>query len=203
MVATHSRYVIDLNRPPDDTALYNSHGTGLVPMETFAGQPVYREGLAPDERELQQRVEEYWQPYHRALAGELDRLKEIHGWAVLLDGHSILSRVPLLFDGRLPDFSLGTNQGFSAAPELASQAMDVLQAAPGRTSVLDGRFKGGYITRHYGQPESGIQALQLEMAQAVYMQECPPEPLEGPMQELGELLGTLVSTLAAWRPEQA
>lgn len=167
-----SRYVVDLNRPPDDAALYpGQRSTGLVPLETFAGEPIWRDGEAPNAAEVADRVERYWRPYHAALAAELERLRAAHGRAVLWEGHSIRSVVPRLFEGRLPDLNLGTHDGRSCRPALEARLRAVLEQAPRYTSVTNGRFKGGYITRHYGDPARGIDAVQLEVAQATYLDE--------------------------------
>lgn len=200
LVAGQSRYVVDLNRPPDDHAMYAGRTTGLVPMETFNGLPVYSDENMPDAGEREQRVVEYWRPYHKALGDELQRIREIHGHAVLFDAHSIPSRVPMLFEGRLPDLNLGSNRGRGAAPELVSRAMDVLTSATQYSSVRDGRFQGGYITRHYGQPGKGVHALQLEMAQRVYMQEISPQLDPDGMQGVRGILMELLTSLIDWRP---
>lgn len=171
--ATHSRYVVDLNRPPNDETLYpGQKKTGLVPTDTFAGAPIYIDGAAPDGDEIVAR-RAYWQPYHDALAQEIARLKAVHGNVILWDAHSIESTVPSLFEGRLPDFNLGTFDGKSCDLDLAKRVFGVAQAS-GFSSVLNGRFKGGYITRHYGAPKKGVQAIQLEMVQAIYMDEGAP-----------------------------
>lgn len=168
----HSRYVVDLNRPPDGRALYPGHSeTGLVPRTMFDGRPIYRAGREPDARAIGARLETYWKPYHRALAEELERLRAEHGHVVLWEGHSIRSRVPMLFQGRLPDFNLGTNMGQSCRPALRAALGEVLAAQQTYTHVVDGRFKGGHITRHYGTPDHGIDAVQLELVQATYMDE--------------------------------
>lgn len=173
IVPVYSRYVVDLNRSPDDVSLYpGQNTTGLCPMVQFSGEPVYLEGQAPGAAEVLERVEQYWRPYHGALSGELSRLRELHGRAVLWEGHSIRSRLPFLFEGRLPVFNLGTAGGSSCSPELARQLSAVLAAAQDDYDhVVDGRFKGGYITRHYGRPAEGVQAVQMEMAQRAYMDE--------------------------------
>jgi N-formylglutamate deformylase len=174
-VATHSRYVVDLNRDPTGEPLYpGSENSELAPLATFACQPTYRPGDAPDADEIAERVARYWQPYHRSLAAELDRIKRRFGFAVLWDAHSIASRVPRFFSGRLPDLNLGSARGTSAAPELIARVMAVLGAARPFSSVLDGRFTGGYITRHFGRPAQAIHALQLEIAEIAYMDEGPP-----------------------------
>jgi len=168
----HSRYVVDLNRPPDGHALYpGQRGTGLVPEVMFDDHPIYLEGEAPTAGEVAARVDTYWRPYHQALETELERLRGEHGRAVLWEGHSIRSVVPMLFDGRLPDFNLGTAAGASCRASLRRALGEVLAAQDGYSHVLDGRFKGGYITRHYGRPAAGIDAVQLELAQANYMDE--------------------------------
>jgi N-formylglutamate deformylase len=167
-----SRYVVDLNRPPDDRSLYPGlRTTGLVPLETFAGEPIWRDGEAPDAAEVADRVERYWRPYHAALAAELERLRAAHGRAVLWEGHSIRSVVPRLFDGRLPDLNLGTNDGRSCSAALRARLAAALDGQSRYGHVVDGRFKGGYITRHYADPARGIDAIQLEIAQATYLDE--------------------------------
>jgi len=171
--ATHSRYVVDLNRPPDDKELYaGQKKTGLVPLDTFKGEPLYREGETPAGEEIVAR-RKYWQPYHDALTQELSRLKAIHGTVVLWDAHSIESMLPSLFEGRLPDLNLGTFDGKSCDADVADAVFAAAQEND-FTSVMNARFKGGYITRSYGAPAKGINAIQLEMAQAIYMDEGPP-----------------------------
>ena len=175
VVATHSRYVVDLNRPPDNANLYPGQDTtGLVPVDTFARAPVYRDGAAPDEAEVAQRVERYWRPYHAQLGRELDRLRAAHGYALLWDAHSIASRVPRFFSGRLPDLNLGTVGARSCAPGVIEPVAAIAQRTAGYTAVVNGRFKGGYITRRYGQPNTGVHAIQLELAEIAYMDEAPP-----------------------------
>lgn len=169
----YSRYVVDLNRPPDDTSLYpGQNTTGLCPTRQFSGEAVYLEGQAPSPDEVGDRVDRYWRPYHAALAAELERLRARHGRVVLWEGHSIRgSGLPFLFDGRLPDFNLGTSGGASCAPDLQLRLERVLGAQSAYDWVANGRFKGGYITRHYGDPANGIDAVQLETSQRVYMDE--------------------------------
>lgn len=167
-----SRYLIDLNRPADGHALYpGRRETGLVPTIGFDGEPLYLEGQEPGAEEIRQRVDTWWRPYHQALAGELARLKAEHGRAVLWDGHSIRSRVPMLFEGRLPDFNLGTADGTSCGADLQWSLTNVLEAQNRYDFVVNGRFKGGHITRHYGRPADSVQAVQLELAQCQYMDE--------------------------------
>ncbi len=174
LVANHSRYAIDLNRDPTGTPLYpGADNTELVPLGTFARQPVYRDGQAPDAAEVSERVETFWKPYHAALATELSAIRARHGIAVLWDGHSIWSVVPRFFEGRLPDLNLGSASGTSADADLTSCARAALDG-PGMSLVVDGRFKGGYITRRYGKPADGVHALQLEKAMVAYMEEAPP-----------------------------
>jgi N-formylglutamate deformylase len=172
LVPVHSRYVVDLNRPPDDVSLYpGQNTTGLCPIVQFSGEPVYRPGEEPTPAEIESRVELYWRPYHDALAAELTRIREAHGRCVLWEGHSIRSVVPFLFEGRLPDFNLGTAGGGSCGSALRNRLVDVLEAQSDYSFVVDGRFKGGYITRHYGRPAQDVEAVQLELAQLNYMDE--------------------------------
>ncbi|KQP49383.1 N-formylglutamate deformylase [Pseudorhodoferax sp. Leaf274] len=171
-----SRYVIDLNRPPGGESLYPGQTTtGLCPTETFRGEPLYLPGQAPDAAEIARRRTTYWQPYHDALRAELDRLRALHGQVLLWEAHSIATVLPRLFEGVLPDLNFGTNDGQTCAPEIAGAALDAVRdSATPFSHVLNGRFKGGYITRHYGQPQAGVHAIQLEMCQHLYMDEEPP-----------------------------
>jgi N-formylglutamate deformylase len=180
LVATHSRYVVDLNRPPDNTNLYPGQDTtALVPVDTFARAPVYRDGAAPDAVEIGLRVERYWRPYHAQLGRELDRLRAAHGYALLWDAHSIASRVPRFFTGRLPDLNLGTAGGRSCATGIIEGVAAIARRASAYTTVVDGRFKGGYITRRYGQPNTRVHAIQLELSEITYMDEAPPFAFDG------------------------
>jgi len=237
-----SRYVIDLNRPPDGTALYpgdpNAGTTELCPTTTFDGEPLYRPGCEPDAGTIDGRRERYWQPYHDALRGELERLRDTHKEVVLFEAHSIRSEIPRLFTGKLPDLNLGTFDGRSCDPHLQSQ-LEACLSRPGTSSenrsdggrdegdthssaerdegdthsgaeggegrgtqyslAINGRFKGGYITRAYGTPDAGVHAVQLELAQANYMQEQPPfsyDPLRA--EQLQPLLEALLMTILAW-----
>ncbi len=170
LVANYSRYVVDLNRPADDGSLYPGQlATGICPEETFDGAPIYRsDGV--DSREKSTRIETYWRPYHDRIRETLAALRARHGHALLWDAHSIPSAVPRLFDGELPVLNLGSNNATSCAAD-AEEAVAVVAAASGYSSVVNGRFKGGYITRCYGEPGTDIHALQLEIAQRAYMDE--------------------------------
>jgi N-formylglutamate deformylase len=171
LVPNYSRYVVDLNRPPDDVSLYpGQNTTGLCPIVQFSGEPVYLDAH-PSPEEIQHRVDAYWRPYHAALAGELHRLRDAHGRVVLWEGHSIRGECPFLFEGRLPDFNLGTAGGTSCSPLLQDRLVAILAKSGGYDFVTNGRFKGGYITRHYGEPANGIDAVQLEISQRIYMDE--------------------------------
>lgn len=205
LVASLSRYVIDLNRPPDDAPLYDSSATslftGLAPTKTFSAAPVYRPGCEPGAAEIRRRVETYWNPYHQYLREELRRIRDAYGYAVLLDAHSIRSKVPLLFAGTLPDLNLGSHGGRSAAPSLLSSVCSALTDSR-FSMIVDGRFKGGYITRHYGNPHQGIHAVQLEVAQSAYMQEDSAQWDDALAQPLQTVLQRLVRTLLQWKPDQ-
>jgi N-formylglutamate deformylase len=168
----YSRYVIDLNRPPDDTPMYpGASNTELCPTHFFNGDALYKPGLEPSSQEINRRRSTYWQPYHDALALELARIKAVHGFALLWDAHSIRSCIPWLFEGKLPDLNMGTASGAAAATAVSDAAA---AEVGGFTHVINGRFKGGYITRHYGQPAQHVHAIQLEKCQSLYMQEVPP-----------------------------
>jgi len=175
LCATISRYVIDQNRPPDDAPMYpGASNTELCPTRFFTGESLYREGCAPDMAECSRRRSQYWEPYHHALQAELARITAIHGYALLWDAHSIRSQIPWLFEGVLPDLNIGTAGGTSADPSVARALLAVCAGAPQTSHVLNGRFKGGFITRHYGAPARRVQAVQLEMCQSLYMQEAAP-----------------------------
>jgi N-formylglutamate deformylase len=173
LVPRWSRYVVDLNRPPDDASLYpGQNTTGLCPAVRFSGEPVYLPGQEPSREDVLSRVERYWGPYHDALRGELERLRAQHGRVLLWEGHSIRgSRLPFLFEGRLPDLNLGTAGGASCSPALQARLEAVLSAQGRYDWVANGRFKGGHITRHYGRPADGVEAVQLEISQRNYMDE--------------------------------
>lgn len=185
--ANYSRYVVDLNRPTDGRLLYpGQRETGLCPLATFDGAPLYAPGDAPTAEEIARRVEQYWKPYHEKLSATLTALRAQHGHALLWDAHSIRAEIPALFEGRLPDFNLGTGTGTgtgigigtgndaSCPPDIAAALLAAAQGAEGFSAVLNGRFKGGYITRHYGRPAENIIAVQLELSQRAYMQENKP-----------------------------
>ncbi len=172
--AGFSRYVIDVNRDPEGASLYPGMATtALCPTTTFDGEPLYLEGAAPDAAEIEERRRLWFDTYHRALAEQIARLKERFGTVLLHDCHSIRSVVPRLFSGTLPVLNLGTNDGRSCSPALRAQLTAVM-AESGLDHVADGRFKGGWITRHYGDPLNGVEAVQMELAQRAYMDEAPP-----------------------------
>ena len=171
LIANYSRYVVDLNRPASDAALYPGQvSTGLCPSRTFAGDSIYRDGGSVSDAERRQRTAAYWAPYHEMLRSLLDERTKKYGVAVLWDAHSIASRVPSLFDGQLPELNVGTNNGASCDRRLVAGLIGAAEASP-YSVVVDGRFRGGYITRHYGQPQQRVHAVQLELAQRCYMRE--------------------------------
>jgi formiminoglutamase len=174
--ATFHRYVIDANRPPDDASLYpGQNTTGLIPLTDFDNRPIWGAGMEPGETDRKARLEAFHRPYHEALAAEIARVKGQHGIVVLYDCHSIRSVCPFLFPGRLPDLNIGTNDGRSCAPEIEAAAVAMAAAAEGYSSVLNGRFKGGWTTRHYGRPQEGVHAIQMELAQITHLKrETPP-----------------------------
>jgi N-formylglutamate amidohydrolase len=171
LAAKLSRYVIDLNRPASDEPLYPGQlSTGLCPVQSFAGESIYRDNALLDEQEKHLRIESYWRPYHTQLDKALAETKARFGYALLWDAHSIPGEVPLLFDGSLPDLNIGSNGRASCAEELEVAVFRVAESSA-YSAVLNGRFKGGYITRQYGNPHDDVHALQLELAQRCYMDE--------------------------------
>ncbi|MEO0388485.1 MAG: N-formylglutamate deformylase [Pseudomonadota bacterium] len=197
------RYAIDVNRPPGGESLYPGQSTtSLVPMTDFEGRPIWR--TPPDAVEIARRRAAFHTPYHAALAAEVARVKARHGHAVLYDCHSIRSRLPYLFEGQLPDFNIGTDGGRTAHPALTETVTQIVAeaGAEGYTHTVNGRFRGGWTTRHYGQPEAGVHAVQMELAQSTYLDEHPPWPWNAARAErLRPILSRILTTLAAWSPE--
>ncbi|WP_134678429.1 N-formylglutamate deformylase [Paracoccus ravus] len=202
--ATFHRYVIDANRGPDDASLYpGQNTTGLVPLTDFDGEAIWV--TEPTAEEISERKARFHAPYHAALAAEIERVLAKHGVAILYDCHSIRSHIPFLFEDTLPDFNIGTNSGRSCAPAIEAAVQEVA-AATGRTHVLNGRFKGGWTTRHYGQPDAGVHAIQMELAQSTHLStETPPfaydeakaEALRVPLKKILTNLAALAAELKA------
>ena len=196
LVATHSRYVVDLNRPPDNANLYPGQDTtGIVPMDTFHLEPLYLPGFPPLEDEVAERIRTYWRPYHDRLRTALAEIKAQHGYALLWDAHSIFSILPRFFKGKLPDLNLGTADGKSCSPGIGEA---LARTVEGYSVALNGRFKGGYITRHYGDPANGVHAVQLELSETNYMDEkAPYRFVESKARQLRPQLRTLLELFLA------
>ncbi len=201
----YSRYVIDLNRPPDGKPLYpGASNTELCPTRCFDETPIYQRGEEPGTGEIAARRDRYWQPYHDHIASTLAVLKARHGIALLFDAHSILSVVPRFFDGKLPDLNLGTANGTSCKPSLEAALTAVLESATGYTHVVNGRFTGGYITRAYGDPGNGVHAVQLEQAQCSYMSEDSSYDYREDLAEgVRPTLRALLETMLEWSTSQS
>jgi N-formylglutamate deformylase len=194
VTTTISRTVIDVNRDPSGVSLYPGQTTtGLCPTERFDGTPLYHEGREPDEAEIARRRADYFNPYHAALHAEIDRLRSKHSRVVLYDAHSILSHVPRLFPGELPQFNIGSFDGKSCAPALT----EAVSVACGDSQIINGRFKGGWITRHYGAPERGIHAIQMELAMRGYLDEAGPWPPQWEPTRAAPLQATLAKIITA------
>jgi N-formylglutamate deformylase len=202
IVPRYSRYLIDLNRPTTDAPMYaGQNNTGLCPTRHFSGEALYHPGCEPDEAEIQRRVAFAWQPYHDALRLELARLRANHGHAVLFDAHSIKSELPWLFPGTLPHLNLGTVGGASCGPGLREALAATLESQAAYSHVVDGRFMGGHITRHFGRPHEGVHAVQLEMCWRAYMHESPPYRWDDARAAaVTPLLRRLVQCLLDWKP---
>ena len=198
--AIFHRYVIDANRDPSGHSLYpGQNTTDLVPSTDFDGKAIWRQGEEPTEADTKFRLAEFHAPYHAALAAEIERVKAIHGVAVLYDCHSIRSLIPFLFDGKLPDFNIGTDSGRTCDARIEAAAKDVAAGAEGYIHVLNGRFKGGWTTRYYGKPEHGVHAIQMELAQITHLQtEAPPFAYDQQKAErLRVHLKTILTTIEA------
>ncbi|KMK66830.1 N-formylglutamate deformylase [Puniceibacterium sp. IMCC21224] len=199
--ATFHRYVIDANRDPSGQSLYpGQNTTGLVPLTDFEGEEIWNS--PPDAAEISLRRDTWHTPYHAALAAEVVRVHARHGVAILYDCHSIRGNIPFLFDGTLPDFNIGTNDGLTCAPEIAAATSNICTQAQGYTAVTNGRFKGGWTTRHYGRPTDGVHAIQMELAQSAYLtDECAPWAYDTPKSDrLRVHLREILTTLAQLAP---
>ena len=197
ITANYSRYVVDVNRFSQGSALYPGQSeTEVCPTTTFSEHAIYLQGKSPNKAQIDQRIQAYWQPYHKALADQLERIKAIHGYALLWDAHSIASVVPRFFSGTLPDLNLGTAESLSCRPDLGNDLFKMMQQSQ-FSAVRDSRFKGGYITRHYGQPQGDIHAVQMEIAQSTYMEEHSDNGYdETKAAKLGEFLQTMILALS-------
>ena len=192
----YSRYVIDLNRPPDDVSLYpGQNTTGIMPVLDFSGRAIYRAGSEPDADERVARIAFYWTPYHAALNAELERLRAVHGAVLLWDAHSIRNSLPYLFSGTLPDLNIGTAAGASAGAHIEAAIEQAARHSGAYSVITNGRFKGGYITRRYGQPSLGIHAVQLEMSKTIYLGHSQRPPIDA--NRASALRATLRAMLAA------
>lgn len=202
LAATHSRYVVDLNRDPSGQALYpEADNTELAPTTNFEREPIYKTGQALSADETKQRVQDFWKPYHARLQADIDDIVARFGHCLLIDGHSIPRQVPRFFDGNLPDLNLGTDKGKSAAPALIDAAWRVLDGQVRFSRVIDGRFTGGYITRHYGQPAKRVHALQIEIVQGTYMTEADPQNFQAEQAKaISDILRKMVEALMKVRP---
>jgi N-formylglutamate deformylase len=205
LVATHSRYVIDLNRPPDNVSLYPGKSTThLCPLDSFDSSPLYMPGAEPELDEIARRVADYWHPYHDPLKQALARVKQQHGYALLWDAHSIRARVPRFFDGELPDFNIGTADGQSCDFGLVERLTEVLRQQNRYSWVVNQRFKGGYITRQYGNPMHGIHAVQLELSMNTYMSDSGANQMDQTSaHQVRSVLRAMLESMLAWRPIMA
>ena len=201
VTANFHRYVIDANRDPMGESLYpGQNTTTLVPLTEFDGRDIWE--TPPTADDIQTRRSDFHAPYHAALHAEMTRVHASHGVAILYDCHSIRSHIPFLFEGTLPDLNIGTNNGDTCAPEIQNVVQDLVGGASEYTSVLNGRFKGGWTTRHYGRPTEGWHAIQMEIAQRAYLEyENPPwnyAPEEA--EKLRDILRPILNSLNTWRP---
>ena len=197
LVANYSRYVVDLNRPSDDAALYEGQvATGICPRQTFAGDDIYVDGEIIDSNEQAERVHSFWQPYHSYIEAKLFALRQEFGYALLWDAHSIPSLVPRLFDGKLPIFNIGTDDTKSCSTTIANDVFNVATSSDYAT-VMNDRFKGGIITRNHGDPENNVHAVQLEIAQRAYMDETTRDYDDTKAEKLRATLSAMIETFSA------
>ena len=203
--ANFHRYVIDPNRDPSGASLYpGQNTTGLCPLTDFHGEPIYRNGEEPSDEEIEQRRISFHAPYHEALCSEIERVRAEHGVAVLYDCHSIASEVPYLFDGTLPDLNIGTNDGATCALALQNAVTEICASSEQFTHVVNGRFRGGWTTRHYGRPATNVHAIQMELAQSAYMEERAPWTYDaGKAEKLRSVLRDILAAIATIAQERA
>ncbi len=199
-----SRTVIDVNRDPSGASLYPGQSTtSLCPLTSFDGEPLYVPGQEPDDDEAQARRTAYFDPYHAMLASEISRLRALHGTVTLYDCHSIRGVIPRLFEGVLPNFNIGTNDGKSCDGEITERVAAICGEDKNFSYVVNGRFKGGYITRHYGAPAAGVNALQMELACGGYMAEPEvpdPENWPSPLELSAPILPVLKTIIESLLP---
>lgn len=194
----YSRYVIDLNRPIDGQLLYqNANNTELCPLTSFELEDIYLAGQEPQKAEVEQRIEQYWKPYHHQIEKVLSEIKKRYGFAILYDAHSIKSEVPRFFEGRLPDLNLGTSNGESCEPQLEALLVEVAKKS-GYSWALNGRFKGGYITRHYGDVANQIYTFQLELSQITYLEQLTNQYQETLALQVKPVLRKFLETILLW-----
>ncbi len=201
IAATHARYVVDLNRPADGAALYPGQDeTGICPVTSFDRQPLYKDG-ADQQIDIAGRIKKYWYPYHSELSRLIGEAVHQYGFAILWDAHSIKNRVPRFFEGKLPDLNFGTVDNTSATIAIENSLKSVAGRHSEFSHIFNGRFKGGYITRQFGMPDKNIFAVQLEMSQALYMdQDYPFTFLEGKADQIRPVLEELLVKMMKWRP---
>lgn len=199
--ATFHRYVVDANRDPSGASLYpGQNTTGLVPLTDFDGREIWT--TRPDDAQIEARRQQFHAPYHAALHSELERVRDLHGIAILYDCHSIRSNIPFLFEGTLPDFNIGTNLGTTCDSKVEAVTQKICTAADGYSATTNGRFKGGWTTRHYGRPKEGLHAIQMELAQSTYLvSEAAPWTYDSAKAtRLRSHLSTILTELAALAP---
>ncbi|MEH3117528.1 MAG: N-formylglutamate deformylase [Methylorubrum populi] len=205
--ATFHRYVLDANRDPRGVSLYpGQNTTGLIPETDFDGEPIWHASAGPTEEDVAERLARFHAPYHAALAAEIARVKALHGVVILYDCHSIRSRIPFLFDGVLPDLNVGTAGGATCDPRVEALVTAACRAEEASyTTILNGRFRGGWTTRHYGRPADGVHAIQMEIAQSAYLatEHAPFAYDDGRAERLRALLATILSGLETLAPTLA
>lgn len=204
--ATFHRYVIDANRDPSGKSLYpGQNTTGLCPIIDFDGKPLYQAGKEPDAAAIEARRTAFHAPYHAALTAEIERVRAKHRIAILYDCHSIRSDLPFLFEGTLPDFNIGDNNGVTCAPEVTRIVADLCKSADGYSTIVNGRFKGGWTTRHYGRPEDGVHAIQMELAQNTHLKaEAHPFELDPDKSErLRAILRNILTDIEIWARQRS
>ena len=200
---TVHRYAIDVNRDPTGASLYRRQNTtGLCPLTDFDVNPIHRPGAEPSPEDVEARRIAYHAHYHAALASEIARVKAIHGFAILYDCHSIRSEIPFLFEGTLPDFNIGTNVGAACDEDIGCAVLSICESAAGYSCVLNGRFKGGWTTRHYGDPLNGVHAIEMEFAHSTYLSaDMPPwDYRQAGADRLRRHLAKILEGLNDWRP---
>ncbi|ABA06197.1 N-formylglutamate amidohydrolase [Nitrobacter winogradskyi Nb-255] len=143
-------------------------GLGTIPRVVGDGEEIYRERLSVED--ALGRIEQLYKPYHRALRRLIYKAHQTFGTVILVDCHSMPSTGIAPEEPRRSDIVIGDRYETSCAPQIPNIIDDLLRSL-GYSVTRNKPYAGGFITEHYGNPASGLHAVQLELNRAVYMDE--------------------------------